>query len=189
MSSALRTIQRPYDTSTKVMPVHSVCYSDTSTSQDLLFPFIVNANGVLDIAYTNSFESDMVDTTGQPPDDGGDDPTFDIVLLGNERLVKSLGDNFKAYIRAWRTATIDSGSDINLVPTGCIMMNARSTRVRHSNAFEVVTIRPTINYFNTNATTENNFITSWIFKRPLTIEITESGIKKYITFATTFEDD
>ena len=45
----------------------------------------------------------MVTSTGSGPTDGGDDPEKNVILLGNERLVKGLGDNFKEYVRAWRS--------------------------------------------------------------------------------------
>jgi hypothetical protein len=189
MSSILRRTVEKYKSSTKVMPVHSACYSDTSTGQDLLFPFIIKQSGELDLRYTNSFESDMIDTTGQAPDDGGDDPSKHVIILGNERLVRSLGDNFKAYIRAWRTSTIDPGSDITLWSPGCIMINVRSTHVNHSSSFQVDTTPPDRQYFNNSATLNNNMLSTWIFKSPLVIKIVESGVDKYITFATTFEDD
>lgn len=132
----------------------------------------------------------MVTSTGNDPTNGGDDPDTDVILMGATRLVTGLGDNFKAYIRAWRTATIDSDSDIILTNNNCIATKVRSTSLLHTNAFQIDTTPPSgNNYFNQNANTTNNFMTVWVFKTPLTFEFTESGVKKYVTFRTTFEDD
>jgi hypothetical protein len=77
----------------------------------VLFPFSYS-NGVLDISYQgNNFEADMVTTPNIPPEAETDSA---IQVLSGPYLVTSLGNNFKAYIRAWRDGTIDADSPIDM---------------------------------------------------------------------------
>lgn len=49
MTSLLRTTKLPTITDTKTVPVHSPCYNDSGLNEDLLFPFIVDSKGILNI--------------------------------------------------------------------------------------------------------------------------------------------
>ena len=60
---------------------------------------------------------------------------------------------------------------------------------KHSEPFQIDTTPPTRQYFNQNATSDNSYHASWIFKSPQTFSIVETGVTKYITFTTTFGDD
>jgi hypothetical protein len=189
MSSLLRISAKKIYTPTRLVPVNSATYSDSSTSKDLLFPFMVSKNGELDISYTNSFKEDMIDISNQTPTQGGDDPSTLSTLLGSTRIITSLGDNFKEYIRAWRMRTIDEGSDILLTSKRCIAINVRSTIFGYNNAYQIDNTPPTSNLIDSVSKPSNNFLTTWIFKTPLTIEITENDVKKYISFVSIFDND
>jgi hypothetical protein len=155
----------------------------------VLFPFVYS-NGVLDISYEgNNFEASMVDTTGVAPDNETD---ISYSVLSGPKLVTSLGENFKAYIRAWRTATIDSGSPIE-VYTQCQVMrvqqaNNKNITATSGNSYVIGTIPPSSDNYIAGAPI-NEYLVTYVFKTPLTFTTIEGGVKQYITFNTYLDQE
>jgi hypothetical protein len=155
----------------------------------LLFPFSYS-NGVLDISFEgNDFESIMIDNLGVEP---GAETRTAVSILSGPYLATSLGDNFKAYIRAWRDATIDSGSPINMyiAPQLLKVQEAEYANISASSvdSYKISTAAPVSDYYTTGDPT-NKYQTKYVFKTPLTFTIIEDGVKKYITFRTKFDQE
>jgi len=187
MSSAYRSLAIRKEALTRFVKPESPCYNNGN--DNVLFPFTCS-NQVLDISYAgNNFKSVMVDQTNQSPDDETDSS---ISVLGGLYLATSLGDNFKEYIRAWRSATIDAGSRIDIVvaPQLLRVQEASIPNVTSNNG-NSVTIRTEApsgeNYIT--GSSDNSYQTTFIFKTPLTFSIYEGGVKKYITFRTALDQE
>jgi len=155
----------------------------------VLFPFSYS-NGLLDISYQgNNFEADMVTTLNVAPDAETDDA---IQVLSGPYLVTSLGNNFKAYIRAWRNGTIDAGSpiDIYVAPQMFKVQEAESANVdaNSGNSYKVSTQPPASDNY-TAGSIANQYNTVYVFKTPLTFTIVEGGVTKYITFKTIMDQE
>ena len=182
MSSLVRSYASPVRTVTDFHRVESPSY--LTEGPNLLFPFTYN-NGTLDIEFIDDFEAQMVTSTGNEP---LTDPDVSIRIIGSgSRLVQTIGDNFKAYIRAWRTG-IDSESPISVYIPGIV------TKVQWQNednmgdgSFEVSTNPPSGDTYTQQDA--NGYKTTYIFKRPLTITTVESGITQYITFSSRLDED
>jgi hypothetical protein len=174
---------------TRFIKLDSPCYNNGT--DDVLFPFSYS-NQVLDITYAgNNFESIMVDITGVEPI--AETETL-VRITSGPLLVSSLGDNFKTYIRAWREATIDSGSPIEIFIAPQVLRVQEVSRefitaVSGSDtSFTVSSTRPSgENYIVGNAA--NNYNTKYVFKTPLTFTIVEGGITQYITFKSIFDQE
>ena len=187
MSSILRSFGEKKEGLTRFIKPESPCYDDGNT--DRLFPFTYN-NGVLDISYEgNNFKSIMVDISGISPIAETD---TSVKIMGAPRLVTSLGNNFKAYIRSWREATIDTGSVIDLYLAAHVVRvqeadpeNVSSTS---SESYIISTHTPSGDHYISGNTT-NDFYTTYIFKTPLTFTIKEGGVIKYITFRTILDQE
>lgn len=175
---------------TRFLKPESPCYDDSGLGgRSVLFPFSY-LNGVLDISYSgNTFEADNVTTTGVAPNAETDTA---ILLMSGPELVTSLGENFKAYIRAWRDGTIDPGSPIN------IYINPQVIRVQESqfvnldansgNSYKISTVPPASDTYP-DGTVANNYQVTYVFKTPLTFTIVESGVLTYITFRSMLDQE
>ena len=109
MTSVLRYLSVKKEGLTLFLKPESPCYPNGT--DNVLFPFSY-LNGVLDITYSgNNFKERMVDVTGEDPRAETD---VAIRMMGGTFLVTLLGENFKNYIRAWRSSTIDAGSPITI---------------------------------------------------------------------------
>jgi hypothetical protein len=189
MTSVSRTFGTAKEGLTKFMRVESVSFYDETDDTDRLFPFICS-NGLLDITYEgNNFQAQMVDVSGNSPDDETNNLCR---IIGAPRLVTSLGDNFKAYIRAWRYDTIDTGSPIELVEPSQVVRvqegNRNNLNGSSESSYRISDKKPASdNYITGN--TANAYRTSFIFKTPLTFSIVESGVTQYITFKTITEQE
>lgn len=187
MSSGIRSVNELKLGLTRFLKPESPCYDDGTNVR--LFPFSYD-NGVLDITYSgNDFESIMVDTTGNNPLSETDTA---IRLSGSPRLVTSLGNNFKAYIRAWRVDTIDEGSPIELyIPSQVVRVNEADINNVSANSgasyIESTTAPSSDNYISGGSA--NEYYSTYIFKTPLTFTIVESGVTKYITFRTKLDQE
>ena len=187
MSSALRSKTVKKEALTRFVKPESPTYNNGLNR--VLFPFSYS-NQVLDISYAgNNFKEEMVDTLNQPP---VNESTSTISLLGGLYLATTLGANFKAYIRAWRSATIDAGSPIEVVVAPQLIrvqeaevINVNST---DGDVWLISTLAPTGDNYITGSTS-NNYSTTYIFKTPLTFSIFEGGVKKYITFRTSLDQE
>ena len=190
MTSVIRTFPPRNQGLTRFLKPESPCYEDSG--QDfltVLFPFSYY-NGTLDISYSgNTFETDMVSTTGNAPLDETD---VAVQLLSGPRLVTSLGDNFKAYIRSWRDGSIDAGSpiDIYVNPQVIKVQEAQYVNIsaNSSDSYLISTQSPASDTYPTGAIS-NNYQTKYVFKTPLTFTILESGVLTYITFRTAFDQE
>ena len=157
---------------------------------NLLFPFTC-VNQTLDITYSgNNFKEQMVDSTNQSPDSGETDTM--VSIMGGPRLVTALGENFKAYIRSWRSGTIDAGSPIEVyVPAQVLRVQEASIGNLSADSDDVYLVRTTAptsdNYIA--GSTQNNYQTTYVFKTPLTFTIVEGGATKYITFRSGLEQE
>jgi hypothetical protein len=189
MSSVVRSYASLNKGVTRFVKPESPCYDDSVEGQIVLFPFSY-LNGVLDISYDgNNFKADMVDISGIDPTAETDTA---IQILGGPFLVTSLGENFKAYIRAWRDGTIDAGSPIN------IYVNPQVLRVQEvqyanvdsnsTNAYKVSEEAPASDTYPAG-TPLQNYKVRYVFKTPLTFTIVESGVTKYITFRTAMDQE
>jgi hypothetical protein len=144
----------------------------------------------LDISYAgNTFEADMVTTTGQAPDSETD---IAIQILSGPRLVTSLGNNFKAYIRAWRDGTIDPNSPINIYtnPQVIRVQEAQEANINANsgNSYKISSQPPASDTYPTGEVA-NDYQTKYVFKTPLTFTIIESGVTQYITFKTAIDQE
>jgi hypothetical protein len=167
----------------------SPCYYDNIFDRDVLFPFSYS-NGVLDISYAaNSFKEEMVDTLNREPDSNSD---VAIRVTGGLQLVSSLGENFKAYIRAWRDGTIDADSPILIhIPSQVIRVQEIDSAFVNTNDDDAYRIssRPPSGDTYTIGNDANQYRTTYVFKTPLTFTIVESGVVKYITFRTIMDQE
>ena len=190
MTSLLRSTAKIPESLTKFVKPESPCYSDSVLGRDVLFPFTF-AKGVLDITYDgNNFEADMVTISNEDP--VAETDTAVRIIGGGSRIVTSLGDKFKDYIRAWREGTIDAGSPILVhIPAQIIrvqQVNPEHINSTSNNAYTISSIEPSNNDFlDGNSTT--NYNSTYVFKTPLTFTIVESGVTQYITFRTIFNQE
>lgn len=189
MSSALRTMAVKKEGLTRFIKPESPCYDDTTLGEGILFPFSYS-NGVLDISYDgNDFETDMVDTTGNAPNAETD---IAIQVMSGPYLATSLGNNFKAYIRAWRDSTIDAGSPINMYIAPQLLKvqeaDVNNVSATSSSSYIISTESPAGDNY-TSGTEANKYRTKYVFKTPLTFTIIESGVTKYITFRTILDQE
>jgi hypothetical protein len=188
MSSAVRAYAAPREGITRFLKPESPCY-DIGDGNNTLFPFSYS-NGVLDITYEgNNFESLMVDISGNSPNS---ETETSYRITGVPKLVTSLGNNFKAYIRAWRMATIDSGSAIELVQPSQVVRvqqaNLSKVSANSGESWLISSDLPLSDFYVTGATA-NEYQTTYIFKTPLTFSIVESSVTKYITFRTIMDQE
>lgn len=167
----------------------SPAYYDNDLENEMLFPFSYS-DGVLDISYAgNRFKEEMVDQLNRSPDN---EPGTSIRVMGGPYLVSSLGDNFKAYIRAWRDGTIDAGSPINIhiAPQLLKVQEPDYDMVQSisGESYLISTKVPSGDAYVAGYET-NRYRTTYVFKTPLTITIVESGIVQYITFQTILDQE
>ncbi len=189
MSSVVRSLAVRKEGLTRFVKPESPCYDDTTLGDAVLFPFSYS-NGVLDISYDgNDFETNMVDTTGNAPSAETD---IAIQIMSGPYLATSLGDNFKAYIRAWRDGTIDAGSPINLYIAPQLLKvqeaDVNNISANSGSSYIISTETPAGDNY-TSGTEANNYRTKYVFKTPLTFTIVESGVTQYITFRTKFDQE
>lgn len=158
-------------------------------ANNVLFPFSYS-NQVLDISYDgNNFKSLMVDNTGQDPASETDTA---VRIISGASLVTSLGNNFKDYVRAWRSGTIDAASPIRVVVAPQVV-RVQEASYEHVSAesgdsWTISENPPSCdNYITGNEA--NKYNTAYIFKTPLTFSIVEGGVTKYITFMTTLDQE
>lgn len=189
MSSAVRVLAVKKEGLTRFIKPDSPTYYDGNSYR--LFPFSYS-NQVLDISYDgNNFKSSMVDSINNSPDNDEETDTT-ISMLGGPYLATSLGENFKAYIRSWRSGSIDAGSPIEVV-VAPQLLRVQEVDLSHVNSTSgdsvlISTNAPTgENYVSGNSA--NKYHTTYIFKTPLTFTIVEGGVKKYITIRTTLDQE
>jgi hypothetical protein len=187
MTSVTRTIAVKKEGLTLFVKPESPMYYNGNI--DVLFPFSYS-NQVLDITYDgNNFESRMVDTTGREPNS---ETETTIRILSGPYLATSLGENFKAYIRSWRSSTIDVDSpiEIYIAPQLLRVQEASYDNISSDSgdSWKISTSVPASENYITGDVA-NKYNTTYIFKTPLTFTIIESGIKKYITFRTMLDQE
>lgn len=157
-------------------------YSDTIVGYTLI-PFTYE-NGTLDIASYDNFNA----YTGVPLQDSDINiyNLFVYKMLGGEGLVTKLGPNFVRYIKAWRsTGTIAPVMSVSLYSSGVMTKIQRSPRSHlYSGSVYRADSAPPSGDLYTEGSDVNNYRTSWVFKKPLTIQTIEDGVAKYITFNT-----
>ncbi len=187
MSSVLRYTATTKSALTKFTLVDGPAYFDPTLDYNVLFP-LTYSNGVLDINLEgSSFEAEMITNTGNSP---GDEAYIAVKQLGGTGLVRSLGPNFIAYIRAWRNATIDAGTPVNVYIPGVVtkVQQTPPAELNNGSSYEISTSAPVSDEY-ISGNTANNYMTSWVFKKPLTITTIEGGVITYITFRTVFDED
>jgi hypothetical protein len=145
---------------------------------------------VLDISYAgNTFEADMVTSLNNSPYSETDTA---VQVLGGPHLVTALGENFKAYVRAWRDGSIDAGSPIEIYirPQVIRVQEAQYEHVDASSgsAYKISTLPPASDTYPTGAPI-NTYQAKYVFQTPLTFTIVESGITQYITFRTKMDQE
>jgi hypothetical protein len=163
-------------------------YYDSTFDNDMLFPFSYS-DGVLDISYAgNRFKEEMVDQLNQSPNN---EPGTAIRVMGGPYLVSSLGDNFKAYIRAWRDGTIDAGSPINIhiAPQVFRVQEAEYNSINASGSSYRISTQPPSGDTYTIGSELDRYRSVYVFKTPMTISIVESGVVQYITFRTLLDQE
>jgi hypothetical protein len=167
---------------------YTPCYFDNVLDHDVLFPFSYS-NGVLDISYSgNRFKEEMVDTLNMVPKIEGD---TSVRMMGGLQLVSSLGENFKAYIRAWRDGTIDADSPIliHIAPQVMRVQEVDYAFVNADGDSYLISSQPPSGDGYTVGNDANQYNTVYVFKTPLTFTIVESGVVKYITFQSSMEQE
>jgi len=166
----------------------SACYYDNILDRDVLFPFSYS-NGVLDISYSgNRFKAEMVDNLNQSPN--GETSTA-IRVTGGPQLVTSLGENFKAYIRAWRDGSIDADSPIliHIAPQVIRVQEVDYAFINADGDSYMISSQPPSGDGYTVGNDANQYRTTYVFKTPLTFTIVESGVVQYITFRTMMDQE
>ena len=118
MSSIARQYSQVKTGATKFSLVDGPSYNDRTLGLsgeflDLLIPFTINKDGILDINFTNGFVESTIEREGGCPAPANE-CKLAIRICGSNHLIRGLGNNFKTYIRAWRSETIDNGSPINI---------------------------------------------------------------------------
>ena len=194
MSSVLRSIVGPVRGS-KFDNISTPSYYDSDLGESTPIPFTVQ-NGVLDIALTNSSVEDFVNN-GNDPDD---DTEYQAKMMGGFSLVTSIGTNFDTYLRN-KIDGIDSlGSPYSGALT--IVVNPVMTKVQlaqpnqvtgltFENVYGVNEYPPRSDEY-VGGDASNNYFTSWVFYKPLTVRFVSSGSAtgyKYITFSTHYDGD
>jgi hypothetical protein len=189
MSSLLRVVSQKKDGLTKFLKPESPAYNDSVLGEVVLFPFTVT-KGVLDITYDgNNFEADMVTSTGNAPSAETD---LACQITSGPIVIRALGDKFKDYVRAWRDGTIDAGSPIEIYQAPQ-MIRVQQADVEHinansSNSYRVSTTVPSNDSYLAGTST-NSYLSTYIFKTPLTFTIVESSVTTYITFRTMMDQE
>jgi hypothetical protein len=186
MSSIVRQYSQVKQSGTKFTLIDGPSYNDTSLGIDLLFPFTFDKDGILDINLIDNFQADMITTPDKYPNN---ECKLAIRLCGSNHLVRGLGNNFKNYIRAWRDATIDSGSPINIYVPGAVVKVQQSMPefLQDYDTFQVANVPPpSDNFFGGNST--NKYRTTYCFSQPMTITTKEGGQTKYITLRSVFDN-
>jgi hypothetical protein len=194
MSSVLRTVAI-LGKDTKFDNISTPSYFNDHFDKDVPLPFTAK-NGVLDIAITNS----SVETFINDGDSPEDDTEFQAKQMGGRRLITSLGSNFITYLRN-RIQGIDSlGSAysgelvIVVKPVMTKIQLAQPGKVQgltFENVYGVNDYPPTSDEY-VGGGESNNFYTSWVFFKPLTIRFVSSNSAtgyKYMTFSTHYDGD
>lgn len=188
MTSALRGYAIRKEALTIFLSPESPAYYDNNLGINILFPFTYS-NGVLDISYDgNNFKQLMVDTLNESP---GSETETSVRTMGGLHLVSSLGENFKAYIRAWRDGSIDAGSPINIhiAPQVFRVQEAGPNSVHADGESYRITSQPPSGDTYTIGSELDRYRSTYVFKTPLTFTIVESGVVRYITFRTVLEQE
>jgi hypothetical protein len=172
---------------TRFIKPETPVYSDGI--DNVLFPFSYS-NNVLDITFEgNTFKASMVDSINQEPNAESDTA---VRIISGPSLVTSLGNNFKDYVRAWRSGTIDVGSPIRVIvaPQVVRVQEASISHVTANSgqAWTISTTPPSCDNFIVG-NEANKYNTSYIFKTPLTFSIVEGGVTQYITFRTMLDQE
>jgi len=188
MSSANRERAQKKTALTRFVKPESPCYLETDDN-DYLFPFTYS-NGVLDISYSgNNFKARMVDISGNSPNS---ETETAVRIMSGPYLVSSLGDNFKEYIRSWRSSTIDSGSPIEIYSAPQVIRvqeaDVNNMNANSGEAYLVSTKPPAIDSY-ASGSASNSYNKKCVFKTPLTFTIVESGVTQYITFRTIMDQE
>jgi len=194
MSSVLRTIVGQVRGS-KFDNISTPSYSDSDLGNSAPLPFTVQ-NGVLDITITNSSVQTFIDN-GNDPDD---DTEYQAKMMGGFSLVTSIGTNFDTYLRN-KIDNIDTlGSPYSGALT--IVVNPVMTKVQLAQPNEVTGLTFE-NVYGVNdypprsdeyigGGVSNNYYTSWVFYKPLTVRFVSASSAtgyKYITFSTHYDGD
>ena len=201
MSSVLRSYAVPVGKSTnKFDNISTPCYNDSEFGEYVPVPFTYS-NGVLDIQITNSSVNDFVNNGSNPNEgEGGDDDTeFQAKMCGGVRLVTSLGDTLKTYLRnrIVNQEEIDEYTgDIVLYiqPTMTKVQLAQPNNVQgltFENVYGVNDQPPSSDEY-VGGDDANKYYTSWVFKTPMTIKYTSSNSStgyRYMTFSTHYDGD
>lgn len=187
MSSAVRGLATKKEGLTRFVKPESPNYNNGDIN--VLFPFTC-VNQTLDITYSgNNFKELMVDTLNQDPSSETDSI---VSVMGGPRLVTALGENFKAYVRAWRSGSIDSGSPIEVyVPAQVLRVQEASysnVSANSGDAYLISNYAPSGDNYVTGST-QNNYQTTYVFKTPLTFTVVEGGVTRYITFRTVLDQE
>jgi hypothetical protein len=188
MSSVQSYIANTPSGLTKFIFVNGPSYEDSSMGGiNVLFPFTYS-NGILDLNINpaaNSFEADMITDLNEKPLDNN---LLAVKLMGGLGLVRARGPNFLRYIRAWRDGSIDANSPINIYTPG-VMTKVQQipNSAMEENETAMISSEPPSSTEYVFGNQANNYMTSWVFKHPLTITIVESGVTRYITFSTVFD--
>lgn len=182
MTSLIKLYGFPRKTPLSFVRVSGPYYNDASVGYTL-FPFTYE-NGVLDIALTNSMSAFLNGQRPLPPplssmNVGITDNNVLFQLLGGNGMVTSLGPNFITYIDGWRN--LDQYSSISIVIPSVMTKVQATSALNSGNAFQESSTPPSGNEY-IEGNDSNGFQTFWIFKKPLTISVTEDGITSYVTF-------
>ena len=172
---------------TSFVKPESPVYNDNIN--DVLFPFSYS-NQVLDITYDgNPFKENMVDVNNQGPESESD---LSVRIISGPSLVTSLGNNFKDYIRSWRSGNIDPDSPIEVVVAAQVLRvqegSFNNISANNGDSWKISTDRPSCENYITGTPT-NKYNTTYIFKTPLTFSVVEGGVTQYITFRTTLDQE
>lgn len=195
MSSVLRQVANNLQGPTKFLQVSGPQYDDTSLNRNMLFPFTYS-NGVLDLAFIDSFEADMVTNPTAPNFDSTSPGPF-VKNMGGLGLVRALGPNLVTYITAWMAAgdeldsplPVDAGSLKVHIPAAVIRVQSALDTQLDMDKTWAVTANPPSSTEYVNGDVTNDYRVTWVFKTPLTVTFTSGGVAQYLSFYTVFSKD
>ncbi len=198
MSSVLRQVANNLQGPTKFLQVSGPQYFDSVLDRNMLFPFTYS-NGVLDLAFIDNFEVDMITGPDAPQAPNYDSTSVGPLVknMGGLGMVRTLGPNLVTYITEWMASgnelddplPVDAGSLKVHIPAAVLrVQSALDTQLDMDKTWTVTTNPPSSSEY-VNGDVTNDYRVTWIFKTPLTVTFTSGGVAQYLSFYTVFSKD
>jgi hypothetical protein len=192
MSSALR-FHGAIDKTTRFQHIRTQSYYDSILGATVPIPFSYS-NNTLDINIQYNVEDDLI-TNADP---GNPYANYTVQTLGGDGLVLRLGPNMIRWLNDWVSDYYNS----SVIDTFTVLHPGVMTKIQtplennddtgdtldnyiNSDTYGITDVAPSgENHVNGDST--SNYLTSWIFKTPLTIKFMLDGSPRYLTYASTY---